>query len=199
MTLPCRYLPLALALFAQPALADNLPVPEDLGIRGEFVRAGTGFACEIKPDQKITPEIQAKLSDLACLHLGTLAIGAEEKSLDARFGKPERTMDLANHATAKIYFTAPADDASYFVITVRRHRVVAIQLTGTRSVEGYDFDRIALGSSTRAVLAHLGQPLVADRVPDTGAELWSYAPWTFSLEVTDGHVTSIRIADGSAF
>src|SRR5690349_6114989 len=62
------------------------------GLRGEWHRAGPGFACQVQSKQKLTPgpDMAMKLS-MACQHMGPLIVGAEARVLDARFGAPFRT------------------------------------------------------------------------------------------------------------
>jgi hypothetical protein len=172
---------------------------EDIGARGEFVRSGQAFACKV-PAGQIAPENVSKLTDQVCLHLGSLPIWADETVVEPLFGKPDRVLPQSNGSTVKVFFTRKQQGASYFVITVQDHKIVAIQLSGKDPVAGYNFNQIQLGSSTDEVIAHLGNPLVTEPIADVpGSILWSYRPWTFSLEITADHVTSIRIADESAF
>jgi hypothetical protein len=61
--------------------------------------------------------------------------------------------------------------------------------------DSYGFSGVKLGDSTDAAIKRRGKPMVAQPTGEGTTEIWSYQPWPFSLEITDGRVTSIRVAD----
>jgi hypothetical protein len=48
---------------------------------------------------------------------------------------------------------------------------------------------------TETLLKYFGPALQLNTDKQKGLELWSYSPWTFSFEIKDNRVFSIRIAD----
>jgi hypothetical protein len=203
--LPCAAL--AFALDARPASAAEGTAAGDAAkqapldpalrdLRGEWHRAGAGFACRVGPAPKLPPEaIKPEILTRACLHMGPLVVGDEVKTLSAIAPAPHRTLPQQNGATALLYFLDGPDRYPYLVATVQGDRIVALQITGTAPAKGYAFNHIDLGAGTDALIQHFGSPT---RLAPSGAkdtDLWVYGPWPFTFEVKDGHVVSIRIFD----
>jgi len=165
-------------------------------LRGEWSRAGAGFACRVGPTPRLPPEaIKPEMLTRACLHMGPLVVGDEVKALSAIAPTPHRTLPQTNGTTALLYFLEGADRYPYLVATVQGDRVVALQVTGPAPAKGYTFNHIDLGADTDTLIRYFGSPT---RLAPSGAkdtDLWVYGPWPFTFEVKDGHVVSIRIFD----
>jgi hypothetical protein len=162
---------------------------------GEFIRTGPSFACQIKAPSKLSPAEIEKLSEHACLRIGALAVGNKVTMLKAALGEPSRIHPGRKEATAWVYFFGKTAAASYLVASVWHETLVALQVTGREPADAYGFSGIKLGDTAEAAIKRLGKPMVAQPTGEGTTEIWSYQPWPFSLEITDGHVTSIRVAD----
>jgi hypothetical protein len=54
---------------------------------------------------------------------------------------------------------------------------------------------IALGATAESVIKQLGKPMRVGPSSLPNTDVWSYQPWTFSIEMSGGRVTSMRVAD----
>jgi hypothetical protein len=182
-------------LIASAALAADDSAWTDIGLRGQFVRAGGAFACEVKPDRAITDTDRKHMTQQACLHIGALAIGGAEATLAQVLGKEEDKRPAERGAFNYVYFRNAAGDAAFILVTVQSGLIVAIQITGPEPMTDFSFNGIDLGAGTDAVVKLFGRPTKVGLAGQPGVERWTYRPWTFSFEVTDGEVTTIRIAN----
>ena len=94
-----------------------------------------------------------------------------------------------------MYFLGQQDHYPYFVATVSKNRVIALQVTGTAAAKGYDFNHVDLGMTSDALVQVFGQPSHFEPSEEKDTELWTYGVWPFSFEVRGGHVPSIRIKE----
>jgi hypothetical protein len=177
---------------------DRLPAPIDPGFRGHFERAGAGFGCVIPPQPGVTGARVAEAGDLPCLFVGPLSLGGEAAMPARLLGSPNQSLAGPNGAEAQVFFFRRAADSPYLVASIWHGRIVALQLTGPiATVEQvpaeFSFNRLRLGATTDTVRAVLGPAKHVVPVPTIEAELWSYSPWTFSFEMTEQRVSSIRI------
>lgn len=178
----------ALAQQARPDLVD--PVH-----RGYYKRAGLGFACVIGPSEKLSPEQIKKLSEHACLRIGPLVVGMNTAALTSALGQPAREIRGPKDTMVWAYFFGKTNDDPYLLASVWKERLVAIQITGRLPADKYVFNGLTLSATADSVTSKLGKPMAVgpSSVPNT--EVWSYQPWTFSLEMSGGRVTSMRVAD----
>lgn len=166
--------------------------------RGEWIRAGAGFACRVPSTQRIPPEaIRPEEMTRACLHMGPFVIGDEAQTLKSLLGTPHRTHPLPKGATAWVYFVDGPGRYPYLVATVLQDRIVALQITGPAPATSKDFsfNHIDLGAGIDTLLKIFGPVKHTQPSTEKDTDVWSYPPWPFSFEVKDSHVTSIRITD----
>jgi len=78
---------------------------------------------------------------------------------------------------------------------VLNDRIVALQISGQAPTKGFSFNRINLGDGTATLLQHFGSPMHIGPSGRKDTDLWDYKPWTFTFEIENDRVTSIRIAD----
>ena len=169
------------------------PMPD---LRGEWRRAGDGFACELVSRKRLDPQsIQPEIMVRACLRMGPLVVGADATTLAPLLGTPARTVPQPKGATASVYFLEGAGRHPYLVVTVLEGRIVALQLTGPAAAKDYSFNHIDLGASSETLIKYFGPARHLQPDSQKGMDLWSYLPWTFSFEIKDDRVFSIRIAD----
>jgi hypothetical protein len=173
------------------------PADKATELRGEWRRAGAGFACKVAVAGKLAPEqIKPEILSRACLHMGPFVVGDDASALTA-LGAPHRTLPQPKGATALVYFLEKAGQYPYLVATVSKQKIVALQVSGPAAAKGYSFNHVELGAGTDALQQYFGPPGHLGPSGEKDTDLWTYNPWPFSFEVRDGHVTSIRITDPS--
>ena len=177
-----------LAQQARPDLVD--PVH-----RGYYKRSGPGFACVIRPSEKLSPEQIKALSEHACMRIGPLVVGMEAAALKTALGQPAREIRGPKDTMVWAYFFGKTNDDPYLLASVWKDRLVAIQVTGRLPADEYVFNGITLGASAETVTNKLGEPMRVGPSSLPKTDVWSYQPWTFSLELSGGRVTSMRVAD----
>ena len=169
----------ALAQQARPDLVD--PV-----LRGYYKRSGPGFACVIGPSEKLSPEQIKALSEHACMRIGPLVVGMDAPALTSALGEPARQIQGPKGTMVWAYFFGKTNDDPYLLASIWKDRLVAIQVTGRLPADKYVFNGITLGATAETVTRQLGKPMRvgASSLPNT--DVWSYQPWTFSLELSGG-------------
>src|SRR5882724_8593004 len=85
---------------------------------------------------------------------------------------------------------------TYVVMTFAQDGTAdSIQLTGRPWPDSWQFSGLTLGNSEDALRARLGEALETEP-SDEATLIWAYRPWTFSFEVHDNKISSIRAAKG---
>ncbi|HKX63839.1 MAG TPA: hypothetical protein VJM78_00915 [Rhizomicrobium sp.] len=184
-----RYILFLAPVLAAPAQADDYadPMPH-------YVRAGGGFACVT--EKADFDRGQAERRDM-CLHIGPLFVGMPRKDAENALGQPIDSMDAgARKAFAYLLQRdGPGNMISYAVIMYDDdNRATSVQITGRPWPGSWQFCGLTLGSSQAAAAARLGAPLQTGNSDQAGTTVWDYSPWTFSFEIKDGVVSSIRLA-----
>ena len=159
-----------------------------------YERAGAGFACRMSKQDFTQAETEKR--DV-CLHIGPLFIGMKRTDAEGLLGKPVASVPVgAREALAyRLQDDATGHMNTYVVFTYDTDsRADSVQLTGAPWPGAWQFTGLTLGAAQAAVTARLGSPIQTQKSDDPGAAQWSYSPWTFSFEVKDGVVSSIRIA-----
>jgi hypothetical protein len=178
----------ALAQQARPDLVD--PVH-----RGYYKRSGPGFACVIGPSEKLSPEQIKALSEHTCMRIGPLVVGMDAAALTSALGEPARQIQGPKDTMVRAYFFGKTNDDPYLLASIWKDRLVAIQVTGRLPADKYVFNGITLGATAESVTKQLGKPMAVGPSSLPNTDVWSYQPWTFSIEMSGGRVTSIRVAD----
>jgi hypothetical protein len=161
-----------------------------------FQRVGGGFACiESKADYELS-----KVEDReVCLRFGPLFSRMKRSALEGDLGTPVATQKAPDGADAFAYRLAQDSTGlmtTYVVATYAPdERATSLQLTGAPWTGDWRFCGIALGTPQEAVVARLGEPLQRKPSDQPGTVEWSYRPWSFSFEIHDGVVTSIRFGE----
>jgi TPR repeat protein len=142
---------------------------------------------------------KGKFPEVDCLRVGKFVIGENFAPIEAKLGKPVKTVTqdgIFNH----VYLLPPAapDLAPYIVFGVKNGKLAAIQITsGQTSDSEMGFSSICLGDPEEKILETVGHYTKKSPSPIKGAELWAYDPFNFSFEVKDGKVFSIRVFAGN--
>jgi hypothetical protein len=193
---------LALFLLGMSASANGqgaLPRPQqsktpDPELRGQWLRAGQGFACKVEAGKNVAAPDPDILS-FACQRMGALGVGISETSLKAVLGEPHRKLPPTDGATNYVYFLGKPNQYPYLAATVKANRIVALQISGEAPAAGYSFNQVNLGDGIDKLMAQFGSPHHVGPSGLDKTELWTYGPWPFSFEVRGDRVTSIRIKD----
>jgi hypothetical protein len=152
----------------------------------EYRYVGGGLAC-------ITDSLSAD-SPLACLHIGSIGIGDEYPAIEAKYGSVSQTIPQSEGREVRVFeLKSKTNEITYLAITVKNSLVDAIQVAGATPDESLSFSSISIGDSPRRLIELLGKPSKSKLVEETGATLWSYAPFPFSFEITGERVYSIKI------
>ena len=110
-------------------------------------------------------------------------------------GQPSRLVDGPKGTKVWVYFFGKTNDGPYLAASIWQDKLVVAQVTGRLPADKFGFNGIALGATGETVTQQLGKPMVVRPSSEPNTDLWSYQPWTFSVEMSDGRVTSIRVAD----
>jgi 8-oxo-dGTP pyrophosphatase MutT (NUDIX family) len=73
----------------------------------------------------------------------------------------------------------------------------SIQLTGKPWPGAWQFAGLTLGDTEDALNARLGEPIQTEPSEEAGTLVLAYRPWTFSFEIHDKKISSIRTAKGN--
>lgn len=150
---------------------------------------------------------------LPCLRFGQYRLGMEFSALQAALSKVygvqkkyvenPRVISRTEGGITTVLIplaAAPTGDppamSSYLVVIYNAAGTVdALQVTGLGGVPAIfmPFSSIVLGSPKQQVLDILGFPSGVADVPDIRGQLWSYAPFPFTLEFVNDVVYSVRI------
>ncbi len=184
------------AAAAAVLLAAALPARSvELG-RGEWRRAGAGFACVVGGPKDLPPSVTPDMLMLACMHMGPFVIGGDAGTLPSVLGPPHRTVAQPKASDAMVWFLEQRDHYPYFIASVRDGRIATLQVTGPAPPKKeYSFNHINLGDSTETLIRYFGAALQVTKSDLPETDVWHYGPWPFSFEVKGGRVTSIRIVD----
>jgi hypothetical protein len=132
--------------------------------------------------------------DLACLHVGWIKIGGSYSLVEKKYSTPSQELHLRTGDTVEVFqFTNPDSNVTYLAITVKSGMVSAIEIQGEHAVDSLSFSSINLGDLPGHLIEILGKPSKSLPVQETGGTLWSYVPFPFSFEITNGKVSSIKI------
>jgi hypothetical protein len=175
------------AMAAEPGTGAAVP---------EYRRTAGGFTCAIAAPATFGAARQTIVRDTECRKVGPLAIGMLRADAEMSLGMPSDMQMTGGNQYFLYGLKAGADGmpVTYAVIAYDYDgKTVIIQLTGEAWDGAWRFNGITLGDTEQAVLDKLGAAFLLRRSNVTDAVLWSYAPWPFTIELTAGIVTAIRI------
>jgi hypothetical protein len=159
-----------------------------------YERAGAGFGCHMSKQD--LAQSQAEQRDV-CLHIGPLFVGMKRGDAEMLLGIPVASVPAgAREAFAyRLQSDTTGRMNTYAVLTYGDDgRADSVQVTGTPWPAAWTFAGVTLGTAQTAVTERLGAPMQTQKADDAGVVQWNYSPWTFSFEIKDGAVSSIRIA-----
>lgn len=149
----------------------------------EFYFRG-GLACvseEVKPDYN------------NCLNFNTVGINSTKDDLDSTFGEPYSTFSQ-NGVEYTIYLIpSELDNSPYIAVSWNEDgELASIQMTGEKTDDSFAFSGIRLGDYYTMVENRLGKARSIQEI-DNQTKLWSYDPFTISIELRDDQVYSIKL------
>ncbi len=161
-----------------------------------YERAGNGFVCHMdKADGDKTGSMHWQ-SDQVCMRVGPLYVGMPRTDLEKILGAPA-TMVVQDGRENFAYSVNRGDSefvATYAIVVYGNDATAtSIQLTEKAFPSPWFFSGLALGDSEDALRERLGAPLQLDKSDEAGTLVWTYRPWTFSVEVHDKQISSIRV------
>lgn len=134
---------------------------------------------------------------LDCLHIGDVRMKMKAKGIEKIFGEPYQVIDNENTQSRIYLLPTDGDKYPYLVVTYKKNKVDAIQLTGVSTTIDIDFSSIRLGDNEAVVKEILGPPSDISEVEQINGIKWSYNPFPISIEFIDTKVYSIRIYDNN--
>lgn len=135
----------------------------------------------------------AEADNNPCLNFGSISVNSSVEEIEQILGKPFDEMEQAGRYY-KIYLLKTLEDGSqpYFALELNNNQIKSIQISGSGSVEPLSFSSISLGDYYTFVEQKLGKPSEVGFVDDE-TEHWSYAPFSFSFEIRNNFVHSIKM------
>jgi hypothetical protein len=184
---------LSLALTAFAALAASSAASYD-DPTPRFQREGNAFSCHMNTPDYRTSEAEDR--DV-CLRIGPFHTGTTRAEIETLLGSPVKTAQTnsGDFFAYRLQSNASGEMTTYLVASYSAEgKATSLQLTGAPWDGAWPFCGITLGTPEARVVERMGEPLQIDVSDDPGAKQWSYSPWTFSFEIKNGVVSSIRIA-----
>lgn len=182
----------AAAVVLSLAIASGVRTSDAATGSNEFRRVGDTVLC-VTLGKSGKPTIDPNLTDANCLRIGRMRLGQSAAKIRQRFGKPYKTVKH-NGATAAVYvIKSEADSPPYWVISEKRGKVVSIQITGESEPNGNAFSSLRLGDPEDKVRRLFGEPTSTAPVKSIGATVWFYRPLSFSIEIKDERIYSMKV------
>jgi hypothetical protein len=129
-----------------------------------------------------------------CLRIGSINIGDSYKSIVGKYGNPNQSFSQSDGKEIKLYHMRSKEvKLTHLALTVKEDLVIAISIAGAAPRESLPFSSINIGDNSNLIVEILGKPSSTKYVKETGATLWSYAPFPFSFDIVDNKVLSIKI------
>ena len=182
---------LLLALCGASAAADfGDPLPR-------YERDGNGFACRMnKADFVATTALHWDV-DQPCMRIGPLYVGMPRADFEKILGSPDQdvTANGRENFVYVVHRNHVQEVKTFVAVTFAQDGTAdSIQLTGQPWPNAWQFSGLTLGNSDDALRARLGDALKIEPSDEAGTLIWAYRPWTFSFEVHDKRISSIRAA-----
>lgn len=128
-----------------------------------------------------------------CLNFGEFSVNSSLEEIGQALGEPFDKMDHGGKLY-QVYLLEQLENGTqpYVAIELEDGKLRSIQLTGESTIEDLSFSSISLGDYHTFVEQRLGIPSDTGPVDDETV-YWDYAPFTFSLELKNGFVYSIKL------
>jgi len=163
-------------------VSDEMPEIEQYKFN-EFYFDGGGLVCISDRERE---------DYLNCLNFNIFSIDSPLKEVERIFGKP---FNIVEHLEKnyRIYVLDDVENTeAYLAINQEQGEIQSMQMTGLYTLEDLSFSSIRLGDYYTMVVQRLGAPSKKERI-DEQTELWDYAPFSFSLEMRNDKVYSVKL------
>lgn len=128
-----------------------------------------------------------------CLNFGSISVNSSVAEIEQLLGDP---FDIMSRGTSvyRVYLLKFLEDGSqpFFALEIEHDSIKSIQITGNGSIEGLSFSSIRLGDYYTFVEQKLGKPAEIGYI-DEETKHWAYTPFTFSFEIKNNFVYSIKL------
>jgi len=150
----------------------------------EFYFAGGGIFC-------VSDQVNETYHQ--CLNFGEISVNSSIEEIDQILGKPRDIMSQGS-SLFRVYLLQELEDGSqpYFALELQNGQLQSIQITGYESREHLSFSSISLGDYHTFVEQKLGKPSEIGAVDDETV-YWDYKPFSFSFEIRNDFVYSIKL------
>lgn len=149
----------------------------------EFYYSGGGIACI--SDRELDNYHN-------CLNFKMISIESSQADVERLLGKPYNILEHLEK-TYHVYVLEDVDNTeAYVAVNYDNGRIASLQMTGLYTMEDLSFSSIRLGDYYTMVINRLGEPSKRERIDDN-IELWDYAPFSFSFEIRNNLVYSVKL------
>lgn len=128
-----------------------------------------------------------------CLNFGAISVNSTINEIEYKFGKP---FDVLSRGTSviRVYLLRTLEDGStpYLAVELKNDSIKSIQITGDGTIENLSFSSISLGDYYTFVEQKLGKPTEIGYINEE-TKHWAYTPFTFSFEIKNNFVYSIKL------
>lgn len=128
-----------------------------------------------------------------CLNFGDISVNSSIEEIELILGEP---YDIMRHGDNlyRVYLLEALEDGSqpYFALELQNDNIKSIQITGIETREHLSFSSISLGDYHTFVEQKLGKPSEIGEIDDETI-YWDYAPFSFSFEIKNDFVYSIKL------
>lgn len=157
--------------------------PRKLNIN-QFYYQGGGIAC-------VSDSVYSDYNN--CLNFTSFGILSTKEQIESYLGTEYSRVEQ-NGITYSIYLIPCQDEPSpYLAISLTKdNQLQSIQITGNHTSDQFAFSGIRLGDYYTMVEQRLGKPSDI-QIIDEQTELWSYKPFTISIEIKNNTVFSIKL------
>ena len=130
-----------------------------------------------------------------CIQIGPLTPGMQRADLEKVLGKPAQSGEAKSEKYFAYGLQYKGDTANTYAVVFYSPdgHANTIQVTGDAWPAAWKFSGLTLGDSQESVTAILGQPMRTQPSEEPGTVVWDYSPWTFSLEIKGGKLSSVRL------
>lgn len=168
--------------------------------KGQYWGNLGGAACvfDLKPGEALTSDVLQRKA-ATCDAIGPVHIGMAKAKAKAAFANPPwKVLPRPNgEATIHLVVDAAKRPVGYIVVETDGSKVTALQLTagrqGSSIVLPIAFSSIRPGEPAQRAIDVLGPPLQRCTGEDVAGELWKWGGASFTIEIAEELVYSIRI------
>jgi hypothetical protein len=160
-------------------------------------RAGAGFSCETTKAQLDWAQKYGVSADAQCGRIGPLWLMMSRADAEKLLGSPvdKKTIEGKDYFVYSLQGDASGQMTTYAVLSYdTAGSASTLQVTGEPWSGAWSFADIKLGDSDKVVIDRVGEAHGVSPSDEADTVVWNYLPWTFSFEVKNRRVSSMRVA-----